>query len=295
MAGAFNTMMDQLQKLIGQVHEANRHVASATEQLADSSHSMAEVSERQSNAVASSAAAVEELTEAISSVASTAQDVQAKSHESVERTADGSRKVSHLVGEIDHIHQTMAEIAREVTEFVNSTQVIMGMTREVRDIADQTNLLALNAAIEAARAGDAGRGFAVVADEVRKLAEKSGKSANQIDSVMQSITSQSAAVQAAIVSGEQSLEESTKLAAEVEGVLENSRSAVEQSRHGVTEITDSVTEQKIASVEIAKSMEQIANMVEENNAAAQSIRTAASELHALSQNLSIAIAGFRTA
>jgi methyl-accepting chemotaxis protein len=293
MAEAFNTLMAQLQKIIGEVDGASGQVATASEQLAGSFHSLALVSGQQSNAVANSAAAVEELTVAIASVADTASEVHAQADESVERTMDGSQKVSRLVGEVAHIKANMHEIARTVDEFVKSTDLITGMTREVREIADQTNLLALNAAIEAARAGETGRGFAVVADEVRKLAEKSGKSASAIDTVTRSIVSQSSAVQRAIEAGEQSLEASTRLAAEVEGDLDDSRDAVTRSRQGITEIADSVEEQKSASTDLAQSMEHIANMVEENNVAAQGIDSATRDLLALSQNLSQLVSGFR--
>ncbi len=295
MARAFNSMMERLQQLIREINAASGEVASASEQLAQTSGALAEVSEHQANAVSSSAAAIEELTVAITSVSETARDVNAQSEESVAQTALGTRKVSHLVDEIRRIQDNINEIARTVDDFVHSTQAITDMTREVRDIADQTNLLALNAAIEAARAGEAGRGFAVVADEVRKLAEKSGKSAVEIDQRTRVIMDQSSAVQTAIAAGEASIRTSNTLAGEVEDVLQGSSQVVERARCGVTEITDSVAEQKIASTEIAQSMERISNMVEENNASTQSIRQSTSDLHRLSERLTGLIAGFRVA
>ncbi|MBK9446096.1 MAG: methyl-accepting chemotaxis protein [Betaproteobacteria bacterium] len=294
MASAFNVMMDQLQKIIGEVRGSSDQVAASADQLAGSSAQLAEVSEQQSGAVASSAAAIEELTVAIASVSETARDVHTQAVDSVSRTTEGSEKVSHLAGEIQRLQQNMVDIARTVDEFVKSTQAITGMTQEVRDIADQTNLLALNAAIEAARAGEAGRGFAVVADEVRKLAEKSGKSASEIDSVTRSIMSQSSAVQDAITAGERAIETSMTLATDVEAVLLHSRDSVERSTHGVTEISDSVSEQKVASTDIAQS-ERIANMVEENNAAARSVSDATRELKTLSERLILSVSGFRLA
>lgn len=295
MASAFNVMMAQLQKIIGEVRGSSGQVAASAEHLSESSAQLAEVSEQQSSAVASSASAIEQLTVAIASVSETARDVHGQAQDSFAQTNEGSRKVSHLAGEIARIQENMVEISRTVDEFVKSTAAITGMTQEVRDIADQTNLLALNAAIEAARAGEAGRGFAVVADEVRKLAEKSGKSASEIDSVTHSIMAKSTAVQTAIDAGERSIETSAALASDVETVLSNSRDAVERSTHGVTEISNSVAEQKVASTDIAQSMERIATMVEENNAAARSVSKATRELQTLSERLIQSVAGFKLA
>lgn len=293
MASAFNSLMIQLQKIIGEVLQASKLVASTSTQLAGSSATLAEVSEQQSNAVAGSAAAIEQLTVAITAVSDTANDVHTQSVDSVTRTNEGSHKVTALAREIDRIQSNMQEISRTVNEFVTSTQAITQMTREVRDIADQTNLLALNAAIEAARAGESGRGFAVVADEVRVLAEKSSKSASQIDVVTKSIMSQSAAVQSAIDEGEKSILTSAMLAGEVEGALEHSRNSVERSANGVNDISGSVSEQKIASTEIAQSMERIANMVEENNAAANSVSASTNDLRQLAEKLAASVSAFK--
>lgn len=64
---------------------------------------------------------------------------------------------------------------------------ILGLTKDIMEIADQTNLLALNASIEAARAGEAGRGFAVVADEITKLASMTSVTASEINEISNTV------------------------------------------------------------------------------------------------------------
>jgi methyl-accepting chemotaxis protein len=295
MASAFNAMIAHMQTLIGEVRSSSDRIASSATQLADSSQSLTEVAEQQANAVAGSAAAIEELTVAIASVSDTGQDVQSRAGESVAKTMEGNRQVSHLVEEIERIGTIMHEIAGKVGDFVSNTQAITCMTQEVRELADQTNLLALNAAIEAARAGEAGRGFAVVADEVRKLAERSAHSASEIDRVTRSITAQSGEVQKAISHGEQVIASSSELAVSVEQVLSDARDAVQASSRGVTDIGSSVAEQKLASTEIAQNMERIAHMSDEAHAATRNVSDASADLRTLAGRLLTSVAGFRAA
>ena len=293
MARACNAMLAQLHTLIGEISGTSDRVAASAGELHRSSEALANVSAQQANAVAGSAAAVEELTVAISSVSDTAQEVLQQTQGSVAKTLEGDQQVELLVREIQHIRNNMAGIALTVGEFVNSTQAITGLTQEVREIADQTNLLALNAAIEAARAGEQGRGFAVVADEVRKLAEKSSKSAGEIDAVTLAISNQSDAVQAAIAAGEKAIATSTELVGTVEAALTQARNSVESSASGTEDIYASVAEQKLAATEIARNMERIATMVEESNAATQAVSRATQDLRDLSDRLLAAVSGFR--
>ena len=79
------------------------------------------------------------------------------------------------------------DLSNKMNSLKNEAEKIQQITSVVTNISENTNLLALNASIEAARAGDSGRGFAVVAGEVKKLAEQSSESAEEIESIINSI------------------------------------------------------------------------------------------------------------
>lgn len=77
----------------------------------------------------------------------------------------------------------------DAIEKSKSVDQIKNLTSGILAISQQTQLIALNASVEATNAGAAGKGFAVVAKEIRVLADSSQKTANQIQSVNDVITS----------------------------------------------------------------------------------------------------------
>ncbi|AXE29720.1 chemotaxis protein [Chromobacterium phragmitis] len=103
---------------------------------------------------------------------------------------------NELSGHLDTIAGSVSSMDTASQMLAQEWQGIESSLADISAIADQTNLLALNAAIEAARAGETGRGFAVVADEVRKLAERSKSTANQVQDVLDSLSSRIGDMQA---------------------------------------------------------------------------------------------------
>ena len=168
------------------------------------------------------------------------------------------------------------------------------MTQEVKDIADQTNLLALNAAIEAARAGELGRGFAVVADEVRKLAEKSNRSAVQIDTTTRSLGTESNHVRDAIKSGLAVLAASHESMAEVAGVLDAAAAAVDRVATGMGDIRDATAQQQQASGVVSAQVDAIAGLARDNGQAIAGMNHSMQDLAALAESLEKELARFKT-
>jgi len=292
-ATAFNGLIDGFAGIIRQVLANAGTVSGTATQLSASSTQIAKGSRAQSEAAASTAAAVEEITVSINSVAANTEDVRKLSERSLQQTEQGNQSVTAMIGEISRVQEAVNQIAGSVKEFVDSTHAIAGMTRQVKEIADQTNLLALNAAIEAARAGEQGRGFAVVADEVRKLAEKSAKSASEIDEVTSSLNQKTAHVEATVQAGLHSLQATQEQIARVSTVLTEAGEAVTKSSHGVNDIAASVSEQSLASTEIARNVEKIAQMSEENHAAVESNTRDIVRLEQLARELQGAVSRFK--
>ena len=292
IAVKFNNFMEQLQNLVRHIRTNGDELSHSASQLSATAVSVSGASQKQSNAASSTAAVVKEMSVSIISIADSAATMRMLSEASFGSTSDGNILMSQLIGEIGTVETAVTEISKSVNVFLSSTKLITNMTLQVKEIADQTNLLALNAAIEAARAGEQGRGFAVVADEVRKLAEKSAKSAGDIDAVTKTLGDQSSTVEASIDRSRKSLINSQDILENVAMGLGEITNNVRQANKSVDEISSAIEEQKITSSEISNHVAQFARMIDDNNDAVNDTSNAAKDLDLLAAKLQTLVAKF---
>lgn len=283
-----------LGKAIAEINHSSSQVAEAAMHLSNAAIQVSASSLSQQEATSSTAAAMEQMAVSISSVADHAGEVKRVSGHHLKHTETGNQSMASLKLEINAIEHTVKNIASSIEDFMKSTQAITAMTLQVKGLADQTNLLALNAAIEAARAGEQGRGFAVVADEVRKLAEKSSRSADEIDAITKNLSRQSIAVDDAIHKSLQSLHNSNACLDTVLSSFNEATNSAIQAASGVDGIEASVREQQCASDDIAKNVEQIAKMTEEHNIVASETAKSANTLHELASLMKATVNRFKT-
>ncbi|MDO9600104.1 MAG: methyl-accepting chemotaxis protein [Azoarcus sp.] len=292
-AETFNRMLTTIGDLVRQVGASAEAVAGSAHHLVRGASQLAEGSHRQNDSSVKAAASVDELNAKISHIADSTEAVRERSRESLSRSQQGQTSLGQLIGEVAHVESAVQNMAQSVGAFVESTRAITSMTQEVREIAEQTNLLALNAAIEAARAGEQGRGFAVVADEVRKLAEKSARSAGEIDNITRDISRQSISVQDSISRGLSHLESSRHAAEVVSDVLVAANASVTEVGEGLDLIAAATGDQRRASESVTASIDAIAGMACENNAAIERTVDAAREMEQLASQLQDSVSRFK--
>ncbi|AKH19185.1 methyl-accepting chemotaxis protein [Sedimenticola thiotaurini] len=238
---------DVIQRLVamaGQVNGASDEVAGITE-------SNQQALSRQRSEMEMVATAMNEMTMTIQEVAKNATETAQQAEDADQLAQQGNQKVSQVVNAISQLSGEIQGLAGEVRALEADSTEIGSVVDMIHGIAEQTNLLALNAAIEAARAGEHGRGFAVVADEVRTLADKTRKSTQDIQAMIERLQTGTRNAASAMQQGTEKVESTVVLA-------EEAGAALGQITQGINIISG-------ANLQIASAAEEQRSVAEEVN------------------------------
>ena len=96
-------------------------------------------------------------------------------------------QVTDCVKSLNNISTDLTNSSNESKQFISKTDDVIN---SVNRITNQIKILGLNANIEAARAGSQGKCFSVVASEIQKLSDTTSKFANEISTLLQSLSNE---------------------------------------------------------------------------------------------------------
>ncbi len=233
------------------------NVASASEQISESSQSLSLGASEQAASIEETSATMEEITSMTKQNADNAQEA--------------SKLATACNHSVEHGNTTVVEMNNAMKNIHESSGKIADIIKIIEGIAFQTNLLALNAAVEAARAGEHGRGFAVVAEEVRNLAQRSSTASKDIttlitDSVHKATTGM-------------------ELVKKTEDVFTGVVAQVKKVTDLVNEISSASDEQNNGIQQINKAIQQMDQVVQQNAANAEETAASSEELTSQAQAL----------
>lgn len=187
--------------------------------------------------------------------------------------------MQNVINSVEKVTYSFKDLISKISNVGQNVNKINEITIMINSISEQTNLLALNAAIEAARAGEAGRGFSVVADEIRKLAEQSKSSLENINALINTIsTDTNTMIKTTDVMKSELINQKTDIDTAIQSFTNIIKS--------VNEVNPKINSVSISAVKIDDEKNSILEKIEGASSIAEEVSASSEEIAASSQEMS---------
>jgi twitching motility protein PilJ len=290
---AFNSLMESLQGLMGQVRVQIDRTNQAVVQIRESSGKMAIGAATQAKEVFSATQLVEKMSTEISRVSESASHAADAARRTEASAQEGTKVVQDIMNGMSSLRANVQAGAKRMKSLGDRSMEITSIVGTISRISEQTNMLALNASIEAARAGEHGRGFSVVAEEVRKLAERTATATREIDKLAKTIHSETNETVAAIENQTHAVEEESKVVGKAGASLSKIRTVSTESANIVVDISNVAREQAQGTTAVVRVMEHISLIAQATSQGVEGTTSSAAQLWQLSEELQKTVARFK--
>ena len=293
IADSVNFAVEALRSLVTTINETAVQVSAAAQETQATAMHLADAAQHQARQISSASVAINEMATSIDNVSKNSAESADVAQRSVQIAANGAQVVRQTIQGMDNIRDQIQETSKRIKRLGESSQEIGSIVELINDIAEQTNILALNAAIQAASAGEAGRGFAVVADEVQRLAERSAGATKRIETLVQTIQSDTNEAVSSmeqttseVVSGARLAEDAGHALGEIETVSNNLAALIQG-------ISTSARQQSAAATNISATMNVIQEITSQTSVGASQTAESIGNLAQLASDLRRSVADFK--
>ena len=257
IADSVNFAIEQLRELVKGIKFTAQEVAGSAMATRGSTSELAKASAAQAEQVGAATKTVQKMADSFDTMAKRSSESSEVARKSVDIAHTGGKKVRETIDGMDTIRDQIQGTSKRIKRLGESTQEIGDIVELINGFAEQTNVLALNAAIQAASAGGAGKGFAVVADEVQQLAESATNSTRRIESLVQTIQTDTFE---AVVSMESTISDvvsGAQLAEDAGTALEHIERVSNDLSKLIASISDEAHKQSANATDISELMESV--------------------------------------
>jgi twitching motility protein PilJ len=293
IADSVNFAVEALRSLVTTINETAVQVSAAAQETQATAMHLAEAAQHQAQQITSASAKINEMAVSIDQVSKNSADSAEVAQRSVQIASNGAQIVRQTISGMDSIREQIQETSKRIKRLGESSQEIGSIVELINDIAEQTNILALNAAIQAASAGEAGRGFAVVADEVQRLAERASGATKRIETLVQTIQSDTNEAVSSmeqttteVVNGARLAEDAGTALGEIEKVSNNLAGLIQG-------ISSAAKQQSAAATNITSTMHVIQEITAQTSVGASQTAESIGNLAQLAQELRRSVADFK--
>ena len=295
VADAFNSLLESLQDLLGQVATQIARTDAIVNTVKDATTEMTKGATNQSNELSEARELIERMSVEINRVSQGASAAADAAKRTEVTAAAGTKAVDDVVTGMGTLRANVQAGAKKMKNLGDRSMEITSIVATISRISEQTNMLALNAAIEAARAGEHGRGFTVVAEEVRKLAERTATATGDIDRLVKTIHAETIETVAAVEQQTHVVEEEAVAVGEAGESLRKIHGASTESSAVVVEISSIAREQAERTGIVVNAMGRISSIALATEKGAAGTALSVLELSQMSQQLQKSVARFKVA
>ncbi len=293
IADSVNYAIDELRSLVTTINETSEQVSSSAQETQTTARHLANAAEQQAQQISSATSAINHIVSSMDIVSKDSAESADVAERSVKIASHGAEVVRETISGMDSIRDQIQETSKRIKRLGESSQEIGSIVELINDIAEQTNILALNAAIQAASAGEAGRGFAVVADEVQRLAERSTSATKRIETLVQTIQSDTneavnsmEQTTAEVVAGARLAEDAGSALGDIERVSHDLSALIQN-------ISTAAREQSAAATDVSHSMNAIQEITSQTSQGASQTADSIGTLAQLASDLRRSVAHFK--